>query len=332
LTFVYAGLDKLLDPNFFDPAAPASIQSQFAAFERFSPLGPLVHLVEPLAVPLGLLIALGEIAVGLGALTGIAYRLAALGGALLAGMFFMTASWTVHPYYLGPDLPYMIGWVALALAGHGELLVPRFVLEQPMDTLRPPSQRAFVTRRQVIQVGGLAVLTLLVGAVAGGIRFLFPRSSGEVGGPEASPSPTPTGAPSGAPSQAPTEAPSGGPTPTPPTANGIVVANVTDVQRTGSARFRVPITAPAPLPAGDPGLVIRLTDGSFVAYDATCTHEGCRVSWDSIDGVILCPCHGAAFDAGNHGSVISGPTRIPLAELPLVVDTQAGTISLALTG
>src|SRR5512141_2353381 len=41
VTFVYAGLDKLLDPNFFDPASGRSIQSQFAAFERVSPLAPL---------------------------------------------------------------------------------------------------------------------------------------------------------------------------------------------------------------------------------------------------------------------------------------------------
>src|SRR6266480_3902843 len=54
VTFIYAGLDKLLAPGFFDPNAAASIQSQFLLFERFSPLGPLVHLMEPLAVPFGL--------------------------------------------------------------------------------------------------------------------------------------------------------------------------------------------------------------------------------------------------------------------------------------
>lgn len=322
--FLYAGLDKLLDPSFFDPEAAASIQAQFAIFERFSPLGPLVHLVEPLAVPLGLMIALGEVAVGLGALTGIAYRLAAVGGALLAGMFFLTASWTVRPYYLGPDLPYMLGWITLALAGHGGLVVPRWVRgRQTEPTTIRSGGSGLVSRRDVIQVGGLTFLTLIVGAAAGGLRVLLP-SIGPTPTPSPSgslPSPSPTTpVPSGAP-------PSGTPSPT-PAASGIVVANIADVERTGSRSFRIPATAPAPLPAGDPGVVIRLDDGSFVAFDATCTHEGCRVGWQAAVGLIVCPCHGAEFDAADHGAVIAGPTTIPLTELPLIVDKQNGTISL----
>jgi thiosulfate dehydrogenase [quinone] large subunit len=124
-TFVYAGLDKLLDPGFFNPDVANSIQAQFQAFERASPLAPLIHLAQPIAPLLGLLIALGEIAVGIGALTGLAYRLAALGGAAISLLFFLTASWTTHPYYFGNDLPYMFGWLTLALAGHGNLLVVR---------------------------------------------------------------------------------------------------------------------------------------------------------------------------------------------------------------
>ena len=79
-TFLYAGFDKLLDPRFFDAASPASIQAQMAFFTRVSPIAPLVRLGESLAVPIGLLIALAEIAIGLGALTGLAYRAAAWGG------------------------------------------------------------------------------------------------------------------------------------------------------------------------------------------------------------------------------------------------------------
>src|SRR3954451_20225292 len=97
VTFVYAGLDKLLDPGFFNPESGNSIQAQFQIFERVSPLAPLVHAVAPLAPTLGVLIALGEIAVGLGALSGLAYRLAALGGAAISALFFLTASWTTHP-------------------------------------------------------------------------------------------------------------------------------------------------------------------------------------------------------------------------------------------
>ena len=127
VTFVYAGLDKLLDPAFFDASSPASIVAQLAAFTRVSPLAPLVRVVEPWAIPLGLLIALAEIAIGIGALTGLAYRLAAVGGMLLSFTFWLTASWGTHPYYYGPDLPYAFGWMALVIAGHGDLLVPAAV-------------------------------------------------------------------------------------------------------------------------------------------------------------------------------------------------------------
>jgi uncharacterized membrane protein YphA (DoxX/SURF4 family) len=57
-TFLYAGVDKLiLDRGFFDPNIATSIQAQFQIFERVSPLAPLVHLVEPIAPIMGLLIA-----------------------------------------------------------------------------------------------------------------------------------------------------------------------------------------------------------------------------------------------------------------------------------
>jgi len=138
VTFVYAGIDKLIDPTFFNAADPASIQAQLADFARVSPIAPLVHLSEPFAVPIGLLIALAEIAIGLGALTGLAYRLAAAAGATLSILFFLTASWTTRPYYFGPDLPYAVGWLTLALAGHSGLLVPRKVLRSRSSWTRPP--------------------------------------------------------------------------------------------------------------------------------------------------------------------------------------------------
>ena len=73
---------------------------------------------------------------------------------------------------------------------------------------------------------------------------------------------------------------------------------------------------------------MKLQDGTYAAYDAVCTHEGCKVGWDAQDGVMLCPCHGAAFDPNDHGAVLQGPTNTPLPELPIVVDQQAGTITL----
>ena len=108
----------------------------------------------------------------------------------------------------------------------------------------------------------------------------------------------------------------------------MAVATVSDLANADAVAFTVPASAPAPLPAGDPGVIVKLADGSYVAFDAVCTHEGCTVEWDAADAVLLCPCHGAAFDPANNAAVLQGPTRQPLAALPLVVDAATGTISL----
>ncbi len=329
VTFLYAGLDKLFDTTFFDPASPGSIQAQLVEFARVSPIAFLVRPVEPFAVLVGGAIALAEIAVGIGTLTGIAFRLAAATGAALSILFWLTASWTTHPYFYGPDLPYALGWVTLALAGHGGLLVPAAIgrlgqsrTDGASDAVVEPSPG----RRQVLQAAVLGALTLVVASIAFPLGLAHPNPPDELTGDPgdvaggASPGDGPT-------SPGTTGSPSGGPSPSfQPT--GLTVSTIAAVDSRGAARIKVPIDAPAPLPAGDPGIIVKLPDGTYVAYDATCTHEGCRVGWDAADAVLVCPCHGAEFDATNHGAVLGGPTDIPLAELPIVVDHRAGTISL----
>ena len=331
VTFVYAGLDKLLDAAFFDPNSPTSIQAQSQIFERSSPLAPLVHAADPYAVVMGALIALGEIAVGIGALTGLAYRLAAIGGAAISFLFFLTASWTTHPYYFGNDLPYAFGWLTLALAGHGNLFVLRLARAPSTEAERP----ADATRRRVLQVGVLALATLLLGGGAAVLRFIRNEppptdiGGGPTPGPTASPSNSPTVGPSGSPRPGVTPSRSAANTAAPSAANGLAIGTIADVQGAGARRFTVPITAPAPLPAGDPGIVVALPNGTFAAFDALCTHEGCRVSYNSASKILVCPCHGAEFDPANHAKVLGGPAPEPLLELPLVVNTKDGTIALA---
>jgi thiosulfate dehydrogenase [quinone] large subunit len=355
-TFVYAGIDKLVDPTFFDAANPASIVAQLAAFTRVSPLAPLIRPMEPFAIPLGLLIALAEIAIGIGALPGLAYRLAAAGGAALSLLFWLTASWSTHPYYYGPDLPYAFGWLALAIAGHGRLLVPRAVLElgaprlDAWDRARASDTRggrrprvgtpeldpeAAAARRFMVQVGVLAGVSLVVASFAVPLR-LFRGSgpaatglAGRTGGTSGS-SPAVDATPADTLAAGPTAAdtPAAGATAAPFTPSGLTVASTAAVDAKGAVRIRVPVDAPASLPAGDPGIIVKLADGTYAAYDAVCTHEGCKVGWDAQDGVMLCPCHGAVVVGIERGAVLQGPTNTPLPELPIVVDQQAGTITL----
>ena len=118
-TFVYAALDKLTDPAFFDPRAPTSIGQQMAGYVRSG--SPLSSLLTNLAIPhatfFGALIALGELWVGLATLAGLLTRVAALGGLALSLTFYLTSSWAIRPYFMGSDLPYALGWLALLLAG-----------------------------------------------------------------------------------------------------------------------------------------------------------------------------------------------------------------------
>src|ERR1035437_7771507 len=72
-TFLFAGIDKLLDPAFLRLTGPGSIGEQLATYSRISPLAPLVQAVAlPAPLLVGVLIAGLEIAAGLGALTGLA--------------------------------------------------------------------------------------------------------------------------------------------------------------------------------------------------------------------------------------------------------------------
>ena len=58
--------------------------------------------------------------------------------------------------------------------------------------------------------------------------------------------------------------------------------------------------------------------GTFKAFTAVCTHQGCTVGSIS-GGAIHCPCHGSAFSIKD-GSVVNGPATSPLAPVAIKVD------------
>ncbi len=53
-------------------------------------------------------------------------------------------------------------------------------------------------------------------------------------------------------------------------------------------------------------------EGQLHAVSASCTHQGCIVTWNNADRTWDCPCHGSIF--ATNGSVIHGPARMPLAD------------------
>ena len=58
--------------------------------------------------------------------------------------------------------------------------------------------------------------------------------------------------------------------------------------------------------------------GTFKAFTAVCTHQGCIVSTVS-GGTIDCPCHGSKFSIKD-GSVVNGPATSPLAAIAIKVE------------
>ena len=326
VTFVYAGIDKLVDPNFLQATGPGSIGAQLDAFVRVSPIGTLVHLFgQPFPVAIGLLIAVAEIAIGFGALSGLLFRLSAAGGFALSILFWLTASWATKPYYYGPDLPYALGWLTLALAGTPGRLTIEAWLPRGFDGAG--SEEPFSPeRRLVLKAGLLGIAALAMAGLAGtvgasvlgrpksGIGDLTPTSdpNGIALDPSASTQPLVAG--QGSPAAT-------GAAPTPGAATGPVVAQMNQLASGRAVTFDDPIS-------GDPGVLIKLRDGTIVAFDTVCTHAGCTVEYDHRSGYLICPCHGAAFDPAQQAQVIAGPTDQPLATIPIRVDTASGRITL----
>ena len=62
--------------------------------------------------------------------------------------------------------------------------------------------------------------------------------------------------------------------------------------------------------------------GSFKAFSAICTHEGCFVASVS-NGTINCPCHGSKFSIKD-GSVVHGPATRSLP--PIAINVEGTSI------
>ena len=195
-TFCFAGLQKLANPRFFDASDPASIQAQLAGAAHRSPIHALISPLTHVAVPLGIVIAFGELAVGVGTLLGLRARLAAAGGVALSLMLFLTVSFHAAPYYTGADIVFAFAWTPLLLAGSGPVLSldaaiadwaarRRGTRAATWAGNRPGTARQAqrsgaggpaASRRQVLLRGtvtaGVAVASLVVGGLAAGLGRL----------------------------------------------------------------------------------------------------------------------------------------------------------------
>jgi thiosulfate dehydrogenase (quinone) large subunit len=321
-TFLFAGLQKLANPDFFRNASPISIHAQLAGAARTSPIhGLLSHLVS-VSPAIGLLIAVSEVAIGIGALVGLLTRVAAAGGVALSLGLFLAVSFHSRPYYTGADIVFLFAWTPLLLAGAAGApaidtwLAGRRALQPAAGQPGPRGGRGAVSRRAVVSTGVVAGVvagaTVLIAGIAAGIgRALSPTSASGNGGPSlggGGGGATSTSAPTGTSTTA-GQGSTSSSAPAAPLPKGTNLGSASVVPVGGSASF----TDPA---SGDPAIVIQQTSGQFVAFDAICPHAGCTVGYQPSAKIIVCPCHGSEFNSRT-GAVETGPASSGLTSIKI---------------
>nr|HET6903462.1 TQO small subunit DoxD [Ktedonobacteraceae bacterium] len=357
ITFIYAGIQKLTDPQFFDPKARGYIGKQIIDFASGSPLHNfLIQVAVPHAHLFGLLVAFGEIAIGIGTILGLLFRPAAFFGLLLSLTFFLTATWRVFPYFYGADIVFVFCWLTLLIAGPSntglpaldDVFAPRYLSplqrkrfapllsfflgigrdEAPAPLVSPDNSSAQTrplpgnkrpNRPQsryalALQQEKESRRNFIVGTLTGaGGMFILAWLWNTL---HLLPAPADTSTSTG--TTAPADATSANGTPI-TAGSGTPIAQVNTVQNNSSVTFTIASN-------NDPGILVSLNNGQFVAYDATCTHAGCPVDYDPSSQMLVCPCHGAAFDPSKNAAVVQGPASTPLTSVPVHVDSATGSI------
>jgi Rieske Fe-S protein len=101
-------------------------------------------------------------------------------------------------------------------------------------------------------------------------------------------------------------------------------SGTTDSGSTAASSGSTELGATSDVPVGgaklykDAKLVVsQPTKGTYKAFSAVCTHQGCVC--DAVSGTTLsCPCHGSAFNAET-GAVEKGPATAALAAATVTV-------------
>ncbi|HEX9122622.1 MAG TPA: TQO small subunit DoxD [Actinomycetota bacterium] len=311
VTFVYAGIQKMADPYFLHAGSPDFIGNQLVSFAQGSPIGGILRMLAHAPVLTGLAIAFAEIAIGLGTLVGIAPLAVAAGGFLVNLTLTLSATWHVHPYFLGSDSMYAVAWLAYLL-GLVEIRRRSHAGFGPSAGRRPSSAPGEVGRREFIRGGALAGATLLV-ASAGAAFAGKPAQALRAGGG------TSSGHRSGGGGSSPSQAPQG-PTASGGSTQGTPIATLSSIPVGGAIGFNDPGVGPAAL--------VRLGQNDVVAYSRVCTHAGCLVGYDQSQRILYCPCHGAEYDPAQNAQVIAGPAPRPLAPIQVEIDKATGQVVL----
>jgi len=344
VTFTYASLQKLADPGYLDPSNPSSAAHQMLRLRESSPIGPMLSLSAHAPTLVSLIIALAELAVGLGTLLGLWTRVAAAGGAFLSLTFFLTVSWNTTPYYYGADIVFLFAWsVMFAFGDGGGLSVDSWLRNRARGDLRlgpEPSTVAVDVARlrqlcgrgqkcglapdgQCTRLAGCPVFpvneslsdaqghelrrrTMVLSGAAVGAAGALALLGGGITALIGRVLGRSTTPTAKAPGAVGPTAPAPSSTPAP----DIVVAAASSVPVGGAVAFTAA--------DGNPAWVVHPSGDTFVAFSAVCTHLGCTVQYQQSTIEMFCPCHGGVYDARN-GQVLQGPPPSPLPSIAVQV-------------
>lgn len=309
VTFVYAGLQKFLDPGFLHPGSPTYIGTQLQGFAVGTPAAPLMRLLAHVSFLVGLGVAITEIAVGVAVLSGIGLLAASVVGLSINVVLWLSATWHIHPYFLGSDSIYAVAWLAL-IVGTWQVTAAR----TPARARRGEVDD-LVARRAVLRGGLVAGIAIALGGIASALAGPAAAGSGltMAGGSDGRREATGGATP-------PTATHSSVPTAT-PTIAGRRIANIHQLPVGQAVGFTAPGVGPAAL--------VRLANDTVVAYSRVCTHAGCLVGYDTSARLFVCPCHGAEFDPARQAEPLPGsPTSTPLQMIRVVLDQATGDVIL----
>ena len=128
VTFLYAGIQHLTDPSYFDASKPGFIGHLISRYAVGSPIHDLLMgLVEPNAVAFGYVVAVGEALIGMAVLLGLFFKVASFLGLVLNFTFFLSATWNAFPYYFGSDIVFVMCWLTLLTGPQAGLSVDGWI-------------------------------------------------------------------------------------------------------------------------------------------------------------------------------------------------------------
>ena len=183
--------------------------------------------------------------------------------------------------------------------------------------LRTPIERVPKSRKHMLTVLIVGLLVLMIGGIS--LAFASQGSGHQASSPKRS-----TSAPVRTPKQVSTPAPKQSATPA-PSSQGTTIVHTGQVIGNTNQGFGTAQAFTNPEDGRD-SLLIRMSDGNFVAYESGCTTDGGTLNYDATNNKLVCPPDGSVFDPANSGNVVSGPATTPRKQIQVHVNPD-GTVT-----